>query len=123
MGIASLVFLVAPLTILLPLSFSAAPFLQFPPRGYCTHWYDVYFSRSDWVLPTITSFEVALITMFLAIVFGGIGAIGLARSETCWIKSLTGFIVSPIIVPNSIIAIAIYLKLAPFKFAEQSPAL
>jgi putative spermidine/putrescine transport system permease protein len=116
-GIIAIVFLVAPLTILLPLSFSAAPFLQFPPRGYSTRWYDVYFSRSDWIMPTITSFEVALITMFLATLFGGLAAIGLVRTKASWVKPMTAFIVSPIMVPTLIVSIGLYLKLAPFKLA------
>ena len=43
-----------------PLSFSASPYLEFPPRGSALQWYRNYFSCPDWVSATILSFKIDL---------------------------------------------------------------
>ena len=44
------VFLLAPLAVVVIISFSSAPFLQFPPPGFSLRWYGVLFStpRPSW---------------------------------------------------------------------------
>src|SRR5205085_9307922 len=42
------VFLLAPLAVVVISSFSAAPFLQFPPPGFSLRWYDLLVSTPAW---------------------------------------------------------------------------
>jgi hypothetical protein len=78
---AVMVFIVAPIAIVFPLSFSGAPYLQFPPPSYSPQWYAAYFSRQDWLMPTLTSLQIAALTMVLAIALGTPAAVAAISSR------------------------------------------
>lgn len=101
-------FLVLPVTVIFPLSFSASPYLEFPPRGWSLQWYRNYFSRPDWVSATILSFEVGLATSALATVVGTLAAFGFTRSQFPGKSLLLGVVLSPIIMPGIVVAVAVY---------------
>ncbi|HTK00978.1 MAG TPA: ABC transporter permease [Bordetella sp.] len=67
----SAAFLIAPLLVVVPMSFSTSVSLQFPPPGYWMGYYKAYFSDWGWLMPTINSFVIgavsALVTMALVI--------------------------------------------------------
>lgn len=115
LGWAGVIFLVAPISIIFPLSFSDASFLQFPPPAYSLRWYENYFSRPDWIGPTITSFKVAGITMVLATIIGTLAAIPIARTQFPGKRLLVGFLLSPMIVPVIVLAVAFYFLFARLK--------
>lgn len=113
-GWAVIFFMVAPITIIFPLAFSDAPFLQFPPPGYSTRWFENYFGRVDWVRPTITSFEVAVVTMVLATATGTLAAVGIVRGGFRGTKAILGLLLAPIIVPTIVLAVALYYLFAGY---------
>ena len=77
-------------------------------------WFEKYFSRSDWMQPTITSFQVAGVTMVLATVVGTLASIAIVRSRFPGKRLIVGLIISPIIVPVIILAVAIYYLFADY---------
>ena len=103
-----------PLTIIFPLAFSDALFLQFPPPDYSLRWFEKYFSRADWTGPTITSFQVATITMVVATLIGTLASIAIVRSDFPGKRIVLGLLLSPIIVPTIILAIALYYLFARY---------
>ena len=52
-------FLVAPLAIIVPMSFSKAVSFEFPPPGYWTGYYAQYFASHSWLEATANSFIIA----------------------------------------------------------------
>ena len=48
-----LLYLVFPVFIVAPLSFSSAKYLQFPPPGLSLQWYQSYFGRADWIAAVV----------------------------------------------------------------------
>ncbi|WP_425529995.1 ABC transporter permease, partial [Stenotrophomonas maltophilia] len=44
-----LLFLTIPIVLIIPISFSAAPDLRFPPQGFSLRWYQQYFSDPEWI--------------------------------------------------------------------------
>lgn len=111
---AVLFFMVAPITIVFPLAFSDAPFLQFPPPAYSTRWFENYFSRPDWVRPTITSFEVAAVTMVFATAIGTLAAISVVRGSFRGKKAILALLLAPLIVPIIVLAVALYYQFARY---------
>ena len=103
-----------PISIIFPLSFSDASFLQFPPPDYSLRWFETYFSREDWTRPTITSFQVAGITMVLATLIGTLAAVAIVRSDFPGKRLVVGLLLSPIIVPTIILAVALYYLFARY---------
>ena len=47
-SIAVMVFMVAPTLIVIPMSFSASTYLEFPPRDWSIRWYEAYFTMTVW---------------------------------------------------------------------------
>lgn len=111
---ATILLMIFPIAILYPLSFSDAPYLQFPPQEYSTRWYENYFARRDWVRPTIISFEVGFIVMIFGTVIGTAAAVGLVRGTFPGKKVVLGLLLSPIIVPTIISAVALYYVFATY---------
>jgi ABC-type glycerol-3-phosphate transport system permease component len=75
----TLIFLVLPIFIVIPLSFSASPYLEFPPAGFSLRWYARYFASARWMAATALSAEIALGTTVVALSIGIPAAFGLVR--------------------------------------------
>ena len=67
----TLLFLCAPIVIVVIVSFNATEFIQFPPQTWSLRWYRNYFGARQWVEPTLLSLRIAAVTMVLAIFLGG----------------------------------------------------
>ena len=107
LGIAIFAFLAVPLVVVVPISFSAAKYLTFPPPGWSTQWYERYFVSREWMSATWRSVEVAALTTALATALGTAAALALRRSFRG--KSVVTLIVlAPMVVPVIIVAIGIY---------------
>jgi putative spermidine/putrescine transport system permease protein len=107
LGVATLLFLAAPLAVVVPISFSAAKYLTFPPPGWSLQWYERYFGSREWMSATVRSFEVALLTTLAATVVGTAAALALRRPFRG--RSLVRLIIlAPMVVPVIILAIGIY---------------
>jgi putative spermidine/putrescine transport system permease protein len=112
LGYGGLVFLCFPLVIIFILAFSDSPFLKFPPTGLSLRWFENYFARPDWTGATLTSFKVALMTMVIATVVGTLAATAVVRFDFPGKGLLVGLMISPIVVPTVVLAIAIYFLYA-----------
>jgi ABC-type spermidine/putrescine transport system permease subunit II len=108
----TLIFLVLPIFIVIPLSFSASPYLEFPPAGFSLQWYARYFANARWMSATALSAEIALGTTAFALSLGIPAAFGLVRRQFRGKGALVAFFMSPIIVPYIITAIAVYFLFA-----------
>ena len=107
-------FLVLPILIIVPLSFSAGTFLTFPLPGLSLRWYQEFFTSAPWRLSLRNSLIVASATTLLATVLGTLAALGLTRARLPGQTLLMGLIVSPMVVPLVIVAVGVYFAYAPF---------
>lgn len=74
-------FLMLPLIVVFPISFSAGNYLRFPPPGFSTRWYERYWNDPAWIDATIRSLEVGIATTILALAIGIPLAFGLTRAR------------------------------------------
>ncbi len=103
-----LFYLVFPIFVVIPVSFSSAKYLQFPPPGFSLQWYEKYLTRSDWTGATWLSVQVATGTALLATLLGTLAALALVRGRFWGRDLINAFVVSPMIIPSIIVAIGIY---------------
>jgi putative spermidine/putrescine transport system permease protein len=103
-----LAYLVFPVFIVAPVSFSSAKYLQFPPPGWSLQWYENYFARPGWVPATLLSIRVALITSVLATLLGTAASLALVRGRFPGRNAINSFMVSPLVCPGIIVAIGVY---------------
>lgn len=120
---ATLFFLTAPIVIIAILSFNDTAYIQFPPAKWSLRWYRNFFESRQWIEPTLLSLRVAAIVALAATVLGTLAAIGLVRGRFPGRKALEFFFVSPMVVPSIVLAIGLYLLLAPAKLVATPTAL
>lgn len=109
------VYLVLPVFIIIPISFSASRYLEFPPRGFSLQWYEEFFRGRNWMAATLRSFQVGILTTLLATVLGTLASLALVRGEFPGKRLIYGLIISPIIVPVIITGVAVYYMFAGFR--------
>lgn len=113
-----LLFLLLPVFVIVPLSFSSGSFLSYPLPGWSLQWYRELFASAEWARATRNSFIVAPIATLIATVLGTLAAMGLARSKF-WGKGIvSALLVSPMIVPIVVVAVSTYLVFARWGLAE-----
>ena len=101
-------YLIAPLAIVVVISFSAAAFLQFPPPGLSLRWYENLFSSPAWTNSLLVSFEILLPSATLATVLGTAAAYALVRGRLPGAAAIQAILMLPIIVPAIITAAALF---------------
>ena len=111
-GVFGLTFLMVPLIIVVPMSFSSAKALTFPPPSLSLRWYETFFGDPRWMEAMWTSTFVAAVSSVGSLVLGGLAAYGLRRGSFRGRDWAEGDFMAPLIVPTIISAIAFYLALA-----------
>lgn len=103
-----LVFLMAPIVVVFPLSFSSGELLTLPTPGYSLRWYDDFFSSSKWLLATRNSFVVGIATAILATALGTLAALGIFLGRFRGKAFIVALMSTPMVVPVVVTAIAMY---------------
>lgn len=106
-----LVFLVAPLLVVVPLSFSSGEVLGLPVPGLSLRWYEDFFTSGRWLAATRNSFVVGIATSVLATGLGTLAALGLFAGGAGRRIAL-GVLSVPLVVPAVIAGVAMYFAFA-----------
>ncbi|UPJ94955.1 ABC transporter permease subunit [Bradyrhizobium sp. 172] len=106
------VLLLLPVVIVAYLSFSASSYFVFPLPGYSLRNYEAYLFDTLWLRATFTSIRIALMAAGMATALGGMLAFGLSRGGMPGRGAMIGLVLSPIIMPTVIVAVATYFLLA-----------
>jgi putative spermidine/putrescine transport system permease protein len=108
-------FLIAPILVIIPLSFNAENFftftpamLSFDPAGYSLKHYEDFFTNDDWQQALRNSFQIAPMATILSVSFGTLAAIGLSQRDVPYRRAIMAIMISPMIVPLIISAAGMY---------------
>ncbi|HWK43767.1 MAG TPA: ABC transporter permease [Stellaceae bacterium] len=104
-------FLMLPILIVVPLSFSSESFFTFPMPGLSLRWYAEFFTSDRWLDAVWHSVVIAVATTFFATVLGTLAAQGLSRRTMPARGLIMVVLISPMIVPTVITAVGIYFFL------------
>jgi ABC-type spermidine/putrescine transport system permease subunit II len=110
-----LLFLCLPIAIVVPMSFSGAESLQFPPPSLSLRWYVEFFGDPQWLDAAINSLVLAFSSSSLALVFGTLAAYALVRGNFIGRRLIESNFMAPMIIPPIITAVAIYIFFAKTK--------
>ncbi len=130
-----LLFLIAPILIIIPLSFNAQPYFTFTqkmlaldPEGYSLRWYDFLltfgmsapeaprdaawwadaWANSQWIRAAKNSVLIGVFSTIVATFLGTLAALGLSRPEMPFRRSIMAILLSPMIVPIIITATGLF---------------
>ncbi|MEL6125164.1 MAG: ABC transporter permease [Pseudomonadota bacterium] len=128
-------FLIAPILIVIPLSFNAEPYFTFTekmlgldPDGFSTRWYDLLltfgmiapdvprdsswwadaWANASWVNAAKNSVIIGFFSTLLATFLGTLAALGLSRPEMPFRRAIMAILISPMIVPIIITATGLF---------------
>src|SRR3954453_5054513 len=108
-----LAYLILPLLVIVPLSFSSGTILTLPLPGFSLRWYAELTQSGPWQHALQNSLIVGSIATVLATTLGTLAAMGLARADFPGKSLLVGLLISPMIVPLVIVAVGSYFFLLP----------
>ncbi|HMK78567.1 MAG TPA: ABC transporter permease [Xanthobacteraceae bacterium] len=108
LAVAVVTFLVLPTLIVIPMSFSASQYLEFPPREWSLRWYQSYFGSAAWMQATATSVKAGLLTAVVATALGTLAAYGLFVSRLRAAGAVMALLLTPIIVPIILVGIGVF---------------
>jgi len=115
LAVAVLVFLIAPVVIIVIVSFSGADYLTFPPPYLSLRWYQRFLGTPSWRQAIGVSTQVALLTMVFATTLGLLAALALVRGRFRGKGVIYAVLLSPMIVPTIITAIGLYFLFVRLK--------
>ncbi|MDJ0818948.1 MAG: ABC transporter permease [Desulfobacterales bacterium] len=125
-----LFFLIAPIVVLIPLSFNAEPYftftqgmLTFKPDAFSLRWYQDIVNNPQWIHSIKNSVIIGFFATILATFFGTLGAWGLSRPQTPFRVPLMGLLISPMIVPLIITAAGMFFFYSKVGLAQTYPGL
>jgi ABC-type spermidine/putrescine transport system permease subunit II len=101
-------FLISPLLMIVPMSFSSGRYLDFPPPGWSLQWYYAFFTNPDWTSSFWVSLEVALMATALSMALGVPAAFALVRSNLPFKAFFLAFFSLPLVFPVIASAVALY---------------
>jgi putative spermidine/putrescine transport system permease protein len=102
-------YLVMPSLIVIPISFSGAGDMSFPPKTFSLDLYREFFSTATWMAPVLQSLKIASITCIVVIVAAVPAAYALVRFEFPGKRLAMLLIMSPVLVPVIVLALGMYL--------------
>ena len=113
-----LLFLLLPILVIIPLSFSSSTFLSYPMPGWSLRWYENLFTSDEWIRATRNSFIVAPLATLLATVLGTLAAVGLARVQFFGKGVLMSLLIAPMVVPVVVVGVSTYLFFVQIGLAD-----
>lgn len=137
------VFLIAPILVVIPLSFNQEPYfsftagmLSFDPEAYSLRWYadmlhngmaapdaaagwwsDMW-NNAQWIRSVRNSFFIGICATALATAIGTLAAIGLSRPEMPFKRPIMALLISPMIAPLVIIASGMFFFFSELGLAK-----
>jgi putative spermidine/putrescine transport system permease protein len=118
-----LLFLIAPILAIMPLSFNSEMFFTYPMPGFSLRWYDDFFTNDRWQSALRLSLVLAFFTTVLATTLGTLAALGLARGTLPWRAGIMAVLISPMVVPIIISAIGMFFFYAKMNLLGTLPGL
>jgi spermidine/putrescine transport system permease protein len=103
------VFLYAPIAVLLVFSFNDSPVPAFPLSGFTFHWYHQFFVNADLRASLETSALIAALTSLGAVVLGVLSSLALARRRFRGKAAISALLLSPLVIPYVVFGISLLL--------------
>ena len=105
-------YLVVPMLVVIPVSFSSSSAMTFPPKGWSLRWYENFLNEPKWIGSVWVSLRVAFLTMILTTAIGVAAAYGLHQARFRLAETMRGTLVAPLAVPSILIAVGIFFVYA-----------
>lgn len=103
-----LLFLMAPIITIVPLSFTSDSLLSYPIPEWSTRWYEKLWASDMWMRSLWNSLTIAFFATLIATILGTMASVGLTDPRFPFRGLVTAILLTPMIVPIIITAVASY---------------
>jgi len=105
----AIIYIVAPLAIVVLNSFSSVAYSVFPPPGFSLRWYANLFEQSAFGVAALRSVLLATLATALALVIGTMASYALVRHRPRGGELIKGLLMSPIVLPKIVLGVALFM--------------
>ena len=101
-------FLLAPLVIVIVVSFTSSNYLDFPPPDFSTRWYLELFREAKFLNSALLSVRIGVAVMVLSVILGVLVSLALARTQLKFRWGFRLLALGPLIVPYVILGLGMF---------------
>jgi putative spermidine/putrescine transport system permease protein len=102
-----ILFLLLPILVVIPVSFTEATIFRFPPQGFSLQWYAKIRSVDGLLGALWLSARIAALATAISLLLGTLCAIALVRDAVPGAGAIATFMVSPLMLPGLVLGIAL----------------
>ena len=102
-----LLYLVAPVIVVVATAFTTTAYPVFPPQGFTLQWFERFFGMPEFTEAIRRSTLLALSSTTVATVLGTFSALSLARYRFSGREAISAFMLSPILFPTIVFGLAL----------------
>ncbi|MDB4894674.1 MAG: spermidine/putrescine transporter permease [Firmicutes bacterium] len=106
---AALLFILAPVLIVVINSFNGVAYSVFPPKGFSLQWYANLAKQTSFYGAAVRSVVVAVLSTILAVIAGTMASIVLIRHKLVGANLIKSFFLSPIVLPKMVLGVALFM--------------
>ncbi|MCR0982869.1 ABC transporter permease [Roseomonas populi] len=100
--------MLAPIVIVAIASFSGDGYLKFPPESLSVRWYERFLGDPRWRQAIVNSLMIGAMASFLSTLLGFLAAYAMVRAQFPFKRVVAALLLTPVIVPHVITAVAVY---------------
>lgn len=103
--VVAILFLMAPIIVIIPVSFNEGAVFRFPPVGFSFRWYE-RIRNIDAILSALAlSAQIAALSTAVSLVLGTLAAIAIVRGRIPGGEAIATFLASPLMLPGLVLGI------------------
>jgi putative spermidine/putrescine transport system permease protein len=116
-------FVLAPIVLVVLISFSADSFIRFPPQQWGLRWYRALLQHATFLTAFRTSLMLAAMVTLLDLAVGIPAAYAIARLRFRGRDGLFAFLTAPLLLPSIVLGLSILLAFSPLRLVATYPGL
>lgn len=113
-----LVFLALPIIIVIPAAFNTVPTLGFPPQGLSLKWFRIAWDYGPFWDALLMSLEIGALASLISLVIGTLASFAIVRYEFPGRQILDLLLMTPLVFPAIVLAVALVMVLGPLGFVR-----
>lgn len=119
-AVLAIIYILIPLIVVIPASFTSANYPSFPAEGFSLKWYAKILERPEFLEAFLNSAKFAALAALFSVIFGTLGALGIAKYAIPGKSYITALLTSPLSVPQLVLGIALLMYFTPMMLAGTS---